>query len=95
MHELMVEDHVKGIIAGIGVVVVGIANYLANRHRTSSTDDVVALLRELKDKIDDLEAFQSGPRAIADMLEQKTQLTECVRLLTVINGVVVRLERKD
>lgn len=95
MHDIMEWDHVKGIIAGIGVVIVGIANYLASRHRTSSTDDVVNMLRELKDKIDDLEAFQSGPRAIADMLEQKAQLTECVRLLTVINGVVIRLERKE
>lgn len=95
MDELLTGDHVKGIIAGIGVVVVGLANYLASRHRTNSTDDVADMLRELKDKVDDIEAFQSGPRAIADMLEEKAQLTECVRLLTEIHGAVGRLERKD
>ena len=95
MDEFLTGDHVKGIIAGIGVVAVGIANYLASRHRSSSTDEVAAMLRELKDKVDDIETFQSGPRAMADITEQKAQLAECVRLLTEIHGAVGRLERKD
>jgi hypothetical protein len=92
---LITGDQLKGIIAGLGVVVVGLANYLANRHKSTATDKVATMLRELSDKIDALEAFQSGPRAMADMTEQKAQLTECIRLLTEINGAVSRLERKD
>ena len=95
MDEMLTGDHIKGIIAGIGVVAVGIANYLASRHRTSSTDDVAKMLRELKDKVDDIEAFQSGPRAMIDLNDQKAQLAECVRLLTKIHDAVGRLERKD